>query len=111
MFLAPPEELEWLEPWCRLEDNDQNDVWLVKELQKEICSQHVLYGLSVMGVARRGDNDDVLFATSDPISPLAVVHLTWTGRRESDPHWPSTTLYKDWQDWIQRCLLPDHEDH
>jgi hypothetical protein len=108
MFPDPPAQLEWLEPWQRLEGSGDA---FVRELQKEIAPRHVLHGLSVIAVARRIDRDDVLFATHDPTKALAVVHLTWASRSETDPQWPFTTLYESWQDWIDRCLLPDHEEY
>ncbi len=105
LFLQAPSEMRWVNPWERLKDGSDA---LVKELQKEMSPQHVLYGVPVVAVARRIDCDDVLFAVDDSAKPLAVVHLTWTGKVEHDPQWPSTTLYRDWQDWIERCLVPDH---
>jgi hypothetical protein len=106
MLQQPPAEMEWLRPWERLKDSGEA---LVKELQKELPPQHVLYGVPVIAVARRIDCYDVLLAADDPSKPLAVVHLTWAGRTEQDPRWPSTTLYRGWQDWIERCLVPDHQ--
>jgi hypothetical protein len=108
MFPEPPPEIEWLPPWQRLDGTGDE---FVTELWRELPSQHVLHGLLAVAVARRSDCDDVLFVTNDPMSPLAVVHLTWAGRKESDPRRPSTSLYKDWRDWVERCLLPDHEDY
>lgn len=41
--------------------------------------------------------------------PLAVVHLTWTGKAESDPRWPSTSTYRSWQGFVERCLIPESQ--
>jgi hypothetical protein len=101
MFPQPPAEMEWVSPWERLTESGEA---LVNELQKELPHQHILYGVPVMALARRIDCIDVLFAIDDPSKPLAVVHLTWTGKAETDPLWPTTTLYLSWQDWIKRCL-------
>ncbi len=106
MFPQPPAEIEWLRPWERLKDADEA---LIGELQNELPPQHILYGVPVIAVARRIDCDDVLFAADDPTKTLAVVHLTWMGKRERDPQWPSTTLYRAWQDWIERCLMSNHQ--
>jgi hypothetical protein len=103
-----PPQLEWLEPWQRLEG--PGDAF-VNELQKEVSPQHALHGVPVVAIARRMDCDDVLFATADRTMPLAVVHLTWSSRTEVDPQWPSTALYKSWGDWTERCLLADHEEY
>jgi hypothetical protein len=108
MLPEPPPQLEWLDPWQRLEGSYDG---FVRELQKEVPPLHVLHGLSVVAVARRIDCDDVLFVTANPAMPLAVVHLTWTGRTESDPRWPHTTSYKSWEDWTERCLLTDHHEY
>jgi hypothetical protein len=36
----------------------------------------------LVAVAQRTDCDEVLFATADPSKPLALDHLTWSGRSE-----------------------------
>jgi hypothetical protein len=108
MLTEPPPEIEWLKPWESLRGSGDN---LVKELNRELNSEHVLHGMVVAALARRIDCDDVLFATANSELPLAVVHLTWTGRRKRDPNWPQTTCYTGWPDWVERCLLPDHEQY
>jgi len=52
----------------------------------------------------------VLFWLPDGPAPLAVVHLTWTGRRERSPEWPFTVLYDSVDDWRARCMRADHEE-
>jgi hypothetical protein len=107
MFLEIPNTLNWLEPWELLKDSGEV---FVNELRKELASSHILFDVAVRAIARHVGSDDVLFATADPANPLTVVHLTWASRTESDPQWPCTTLYKNWQDWIERCLKPDHRE-
>jgi hypothetical protein len=102
MFAEVPSNLQWLTPWEPVDDSNPP---LVAELKKELGSNHVLHGLEFVAIGRRVDCDDVLFGTSDQTKPLAVVHLTWTGNTEADPRWPTTAIYKDWQDWIDQCLL------
>jgi hypothetical protein len=58
--LSSESELEIHEPWHRV-----SDPCFVRELRREVCPQHVLYGVQVKTVARRYDNDDVLFELSD----------------------------------------------
>jgi hypothetical protein len=99
MLQGIPAQIEWLKPWELLQDSGEA---LVKELQKELSCDHVLHGVAVVAVAHRSDCDDVLFATTDPLKPLAVVHLTWAGCTERDARWPRTTLFHDWQDWVER---------
>jgi hypothetical protein len=108
MFLEIPSDFMWLQPWEPLKHPVEG---LVRELQRELTEQHVLYGVPVIPLARRADQDDVLFATGDPSKPLAVVHLTWRGSTEIDPRWPITTTYRGWQDWIEHGLLPDHREY
>ena len=108
MLQEIPAQIEWLKPWERLQDSGEA---FVKELQKELPSDHALHGVAVVAVARRIDCDDVLFATADPSKQLAVVHLTWASRSERDARWPFTTLFHDWQDWVERCLLHDHREY
>jgi hypothetical protein len=102
-----PDDIEWLEPWVPLTDSGDS---LVRELQSELSDGHILHGITVAAVARRGDCDDVLFATADPSKPLAVVHLTWKNKPETNPQWPYTTTYGSWQEWTERCLIPDHDE-
>ncbi len=71
-----PAETNWLEPWRPV---GGGDVGLVEELRREVGAGHLLFGRETEALARRIDCDDVLFATSIPSSPLAVVHLTWSG--------------------------------
>lgn len=108
VFLQIPATLKWLEPWEPVKDS--GEVFVI-ELRKEFANQHVLFDVPVKAIARHIGCDDVLFATGDPENPLAVVHLTWASRTESDPQWPYTTLYNNWQDWIERRLLPDHREY
>ena len=109
------------EPWYRV-----SDPCFVKELRREMCPQHILYGVQVKTVARRFDNDDVLFELTDhthtlvgspspPInSPIlnlrkAMVHLTWGGL-ETDPAWPSTGLFSTWAQWIDQIMVPEADE-
>lgn len=94
--------LQWLEPWhpapCGLE----------AELEKEISPAHPLSGRKAISAGRRTDCDDVLFFLPDNPYPLAVVHLTWAGKRETNPAWPHTTFYSSLDDWVEKCMKLDH---
>lgn len=95
---------EILEPWYIVDHN------LVSQLNKEIPKGHVLYGLSFKTVARRIDNDDVLFEVlSDVDFRYAKVHLTW-GTQANDSDYPLTQTYLDWQQVYQQIMVPDHAD-
>jgi hypothetical protein len=93
-----------LDPWYRAVPG------LESELRNEVSEGHPLYGRKAISVARRQDSDDVLFLLLDHPSPLAVVHLTWTGRPERNSNWPQTTFYSSLQDWVERCMKPDHAE-
>jgi hypothetical protein len=98
-------QLAWLLPW-----QPTDDAALVAELQRELSSHHPLYQQAVVVVGRRIDSDDVVFYLPQMASPVAVVHLTWSGRREAGS-WPSTRLYASVADWVQQCMLADHNTY
>ncbi len=61
------------------------------ELRRELPAAHVLAGRSVHAIARRDDQDDVLFEDGD--HTVYFVHLTYSA--ETDPQWPFTERYDD----------------
>lgn len=95
-------QLEWLEPW------EPTGPGLENELAREVGEGHVLSGRLAVAVARRRDNDDVLFHLPEGPAPFAVVHLTWTGSRERRPEWPWTELYRSVEEFAVRRMRPDH---
>ena len=100
-------DIDWREPWAPAGKFAVN---LEDELRRELGSKHPLHGLPAVAFARRTDADDVLFALSGSEAPLAVVHLTWSGGNEPDGRWPTFILFKDQADWIERGMIPDHEE-
>ncbi|MBX3448791.1 MAG: hypothetical protein KF777_04480 [Planctomycetaceae bacterium] len=94
----------WIRPWQGLDDGAQV---FDTELTKELSNRHRLHGLCARAIANRIDRDDVLFVI-DGGTRLAVVHLTWSGKVEENESHPATEIYADWQDWVDRRLLPDH---
>jgi hypothetical protein len=96
--------VKWLEPWRAVVPG------LEVELRNETGAGHPLFGQKAISVGRRYDTDDVLFLLLEHPAALAVVHLTWTGRPERNSGWPQTTFYSSLEDWIERCMKPDHED-
>lgn len=77
-------------------DHPDDLVIFPRELAREVCPQHVLYGRRVVLIARHDGTDDVLFRLED--GSVAQVHLTW--RRETDPRWPGTVIYPDLAAWL-----------
>ena len=99
--------MTYLEPWHAVGAEARR---LQAELAAELGRRHRLHGLDMRAVARRQDNDDVLFVSADEPQTVAVVHLTWSGRREADPRWPDTTLFGSLEDWAERGMMADHRD-
>jgi hypothetical protein len=96
-------QIAWLSPW------EPTNVDFAAELAREVGRDHALYGKRAIAVARRVDQDDVLFLLPDGPAPLAVVHLTYAGRERS-PEWPSTQLYQSLEDWMERRMRTDHTE-
>ncbi len=65
---------------------------LENELRVEINNGHLLYNKNVSAIIRRYDCDDVVYQLSD--NSYALVHLTWSGKIESNSKFPSTSIYK-----------------
>lgn len=93
--------MEFLQPWYA-----ESAFSLVDELRREVVSGHVLFGVPVRVLARRQDCDDILFQFLDGTGRVAKVHLTW--QQESDPSWPSTTVYPNIEEWAE-SMNTDHE--
>jgi hypothetical protein len=97
----------WTDPWHLVEAEGQG---LITELQREVGPRHPLAGVRVIPVARRHDRDDVLFLLPEDGDRLALVHLTWSGKREADPQWPHTVFYENWGDWVERGMTVDDSE-
>lgn len=99
--------INWLEPWdslCTEPSSFEN------ELYNEVGEQHILYDKKVIAIGKRYDCDTFLFQVDNSEFHFAVVHLTYSQKRE-DPKYPKTKLYKDLNDWINRCMIPDHSEY
>lgn len=96
--------VHWLEPWRAVVPG------LEVELRNEASAGHPLFGQKAISVARRFDSDDVLFLLLDHPAPLAVVHLSWTGRPERNSAWPHTTFYESLEQFAEQCMVPDHRE-
>ena len=78
------------------------------ELHRELPTSHQLLGRQVRAVARRTRCDDVLFCAASNDAPLYLVHLTWSV--ETDPKWPSTIVYDNIDDFLERWPREELED-
>jgi hypothetical protein len=98
--------LDLLPPWTAI----HNAAALEEELAREVAKGHPLLGARASALARREDNDDVLFALNGGPAPFAVVHLTWSGTPEPAPKWPAFECYETISEWRERRMKPDHEE-
>jgi len=96
--------MELKEPWYAPSDPGT----LERELAAELSPEHVLAGVKVKVIARRQDQDDVLFELLDGSARVAVVHLTYAGRGNSQ--WPRATLFENLEAWRSERMLPDSEE-
>ena len=94
----------WLDPWIPVSSGGA----LERELAAELSTHHILRGIHLRAIARRTDNDDVLFQLIGHEKPLAVVQLSY--RHEADAQLPWTVLFDSWDDWVENCMEPDHEE-
>src|SRR5262245_12630810 len=96
-----------LDPWMPVESGEARSAFEA-ELYRELGAGHSLSGLPVVAIARRADQDDVLFMLGD--GRVAEVHLTWLGRPEDVPRWPGTSIHASIEAWIEQRMMPDHEE-
>ncbi len=101
-------DLECLAPWRPVSGAEAEG--LEGELRRELSGSHWLHRRHASAIARRDDDDDVLFrvAPGDGTA-YVVVHLTW--RRpapEGDPTWPHAERYASLEDWRAARMEPDH---
>lgn len=101
--LIPGDAIHYLKPW------HADDIDLTVQLHKEINKKHILHGKSIKTIARRQDNDDVLFEVDGAEFKYAMVHLTWAQKTLEDPKYPKTETHKDWQDVYENRITKDHE--
>ena len=97
------------EPW-ELIDSSLGD-GIKDELLKEINGDHPLHKVNCEPVAKRIDNDDVLFRINPHLCEYAVVHLTWSGKKEVDSKWPHVDFFADTDDLYKERLKPDYEEY
>ncbi len=86
------EKIDLLLPWEKCSRG------LEVELKKEVSPKHLLYEIEAVAVACRIDNDDVLFFLPNYENPLAIVHLTWSGKQDADSMFPRTRFFSSLDD-------------
>ncbi|MDR2322278.1 MAG: hypothetical protein LBE60_11600 [Microbacterium sp.] len=81
------------DPMIDLRADPRRAAALAGELRREIGRKHPLVGARWTVVAEAASQDEVLAVAGDQV---VLVHLTWSGKKESPP-------------WPQSVALPDHE--
>lgn len=92
---------KFLEPWIMNESQE-----LVRELEKEVNRSHILFGINLRTVARRIDQDDVLYQIVNDPGKYVEVHLTWA-KNESEL-WPRAKIYNTFDEWIINRMNPNN---
>lgn len=92
----------WLEPWHAVAGALEE-----LELAKKVSSAHPLFGVEALAVARRNDNDDVLFFLPGQGHELAVVHLTYN-HNENSAEFPWTRFFDSFAEF-EEIMKTDHE--
>ena len=97
------DRIKYKNPWYETEQD------LTQQLKLEIASNHVLANKKVKTIARRNDNDDVLYKIIDKVPTYAIVHLTWKQSKHTNPKWPRTKILKNFND-VQEQINKDNLD-
>src|SRR4051812_10961470 len=95
----------WMYPWQPISPAAREAYEL--ELQTELCAEHLLYGCRATAIARTSNGDDILFLLHNNPCVLGVIHLTFVGKREPNPLWPSVRSFDSIEAWKQQVFLPD----
>lgn len=89
------------EPWF------WTDVDFTDQLNIEVNNNHVLFNQQLRSIAKREDNDDVLFEMlNHEHYKYTIVHLTWSSMKQ-DEVFPRTKLYTNWEELYSNGILID----
>ena len=102
------DNINWLEPWDSL---CVEPSYFEKELYKEVGRQHILHGKKVKAIGKRYDCEEVLFQVHNSEFCYVVVHLTYCSKEDEHSNYPRTKIYKNLDDWIDKCMVPDHSEY
>lgn len=93
-------------PWQPISEYPpENGDAMSNEALREIAIGHSLAGKKLKTLARRQDCDDVLFLINDG-PEVAVVHLTWSNRRETRG-FPVAHLFSDLAEFMDTRMETD----
>jgi hypothetical protein len=102
--LIPGDTIHFLKPW----HSDNKDLTI--QLHREINKKHILNNKPLKTIARRQDNDDVLFEVDNADFKYAMVHLTWSQKTLKDSKYPRTETYENWQEVYENRIVIDNQD-
>ena len=105
--LADIEAIHWRGAWEAVA-NDVERQFLETELTTTLHPAHILYKRPMTAVARRTDNDEVLFLARNSGNggrELAQVHLTGSTERTADE--PACTLFASLEAWMDAAFGGD----
>jgi len=105
MLASDFDRFVWMFPWQAISRAARDAYEL--ELQIELCPEHMLYGCKATAIGRTSNGDDILFLIHNNPTVLAVVHLTFVGRQEPNPLWPTIRFFESIEDWRRLVFLPD----
>ena len=75
-----------------------------KELHREICEEHPLYGTKCRPIAwDTFTKKDFLFTTNKSETPCVLVHFTWV--EETDPSFPYIVEFRCFDDFIMNEIM------
>ena len=94
--------IELKKPWIYIE-SELEKYNLIKELKNEMNSNHVLFDKNSIPIAKREDNDDVIYKISDYY--FAIVHLTWSGKQEKNGRFPYTEIFSSLKDLLDEIKI------
>lgn len=86
---------DYLDPWSAIEKSSVREA-LENRLHREMPPMHALQDRSLRAVARRIDDDDVLFEL-DGGPEHAIVHLVYA--KSIDPKFPYTTFFNSFEEF------------
>ena len=109
------------EPWetITIEQKLRFDAELQNEIKKpsssffgliKSTSKHILADYERSAVCKSGQADDILFTihnNNGSDKDYALVHLTFSGKTEENPLWPSTTLFDSFDNFKFERMYPD----
>ena len=78
-----------------------------EELQRELPKGHILYRKVVKVIADRdGATDDILCQHEDDKNHFTVIHLTWSGKEETNKNYPYVVCDGNFYDFLE-CMKAD----